>query len=62
MKALRGVLNDDDLREAPAEATLGIIDPRYWHDVLATFPAPALPRREFGIGVSEDGEFKGLSP
>ena len=49
---LRSVLNDDDLRAALAEAPPGIIDPRswsYWHAVLGVFPAPAIPKREFGI-------------
>ena len=61
MKALRNVLNDDDLREALAEAPPGIIDPRswnYWHVLLGMFPAPPLPRRAFGVG----GEFNGLTP
>lgn len=53
MKALRGMLNDDDLRDALAEAPPGIIDPRswsYWHVVLGVFPTPALPSRGFGGG------------
>lgn len=51
MKALRSVLNDDDLRAVLAEAPPGIIDPRfwsYWHVVLGVFPAPSMPKREFG--------------
>jgi hypothetical protein len=55
MKLLRTVLSDDDLREALADAPPGIIDPRswsYWHVVLGMFPAPSMPRREFGVDGS----------
>lgn len=52
MKVLRAELNDDDLRFALANAPPGIIDARswsYWHVMLGVFPAPALPRRVFGL-------------
>ncbi len=65
MKALRGVLSDDDLLEALAQAPPGIIDPRswsYWHVVLGVFPAPAMPRREFGVGGSMERELNALAP
>lgn len=65
MKALRSVLNDDDLRDALSKAPPGIIDPRswsYWHVVLGVFPAPEMPRREFGGGDSARRELKALLP
>ncbi len=48
MKVLRGVLSDDDLREAVAEAPPGIFDARswaYWNLTLGHWPTPALPER-----------------
>jgi hypothetical protein len=65
MKALRGVLSDDDLLEALAQAPPGIIDPRswsYWHVVLGMFFTPALTRREFGVGGSMGRQLNALSP
>lgn len=65
MKVLRRVLSDDDMREALADAPPGIIDPRswsYWHVVLGVFPAPAMPRREFGVGGSVGRQLNALAP
>jgi hypothetical protein len=64
MEVLRRVLSDDDLREALASAPPGIIDARswsYWHVVLGEFPAPAMPRREFG-GELVRRDFNALAP
>jgi hypothetical protein len=54
MKQLRTVLSDVDLREALGDAPPGIIDARswsYWHVMLGVYPAPAMPRREFGFSM-----------
>jgi hypothetical protein len=51
MKLLRSFLSDDDLREALDRAPPGIIDPRswaYWNSKLGRYPAPPLPKRQFG--------------
>ncbi|MGA2290135.1 MAG: hypothetical protein ABSG20_16970 [Bradyrhizobium sp.] len=51
MKLLRSFLSDDDLREALDHAPPGIIDPRswaYWNSKLGRYPAPPLPKRQFG--------------
>ena len=51
MKILRGLLTDDDLREAPDHAPPGIIDPRswaYWNSRLGRYPAPPMPARDLG--------------
>ena len=51
MTILRGVLSDDDLREALDHAPPGIIDPRswaYWNSKLGRYPPPPLPRRRLG--------------
>jgi hypothetical protein len=48
MKVLRGVLSDDDLRDALAEAPPGVFDERswaYWNLVLGRWPAPAMRDR-----------------
>jgi hypothetical protein len=48
MQKLRTKLNDDDLRNALADAPPGIIDPRswsYWHVIVGIFPPPPLPKR-----------------
>jgi hypothetical protein len=65
MKVLRSILSDDDLREALASAPPGIIDPRswsYWHVVLDLFPAPVMPRREFGGGGSLGRGLSAVAP
>lgn len=54
MEVLRGELSDDDLLDALANAPPGIIDARswsYWHVMLGVFPAPVMPRREFGCKI-----------
>jgi hypothetical protein len=64
MKLLRSILSDDDMLEALADAPPGIIDARswsYWHVVLDVFPAPVMPRREFG-GDLVRREFNALAP
>jgi hypothetical protein len=51
MKILRGIVSDDDLREALDNAPPGIIDPRswaYWNIVMGRYPTPPLPVRRFG--------------
>jgi hypothetical protein len=48
MSVLRGVIGDDGLREALAQAPAGIIDPRswwYWHALTGTAPPPPMPTR-----------------
>lgn len=43
----------------------GIIDLcswSYWHLVLGVFPAPALPKREFGTGGIKENELNALLP
>jgi hypothetical protein len=65
MKVLRGVLSDDDLREALANAPPGIIDPRswsYWHAMLGIYPAPTLPKRKFAFGGQARYELNGVAP
>lgn len=65
MKALRSVLNDDDLQEALAKAPPGIIETlswSYWHVMLGVFPAPALPRREFVGEYGTSPELNALAP
>ncbi len=55
IKVLRGVMSDDDLLLALANAPPGIIDARswcYWHVVLGVFPAPAMPR--WGLASQEN--------
>jgi hypothetical protein len=64
MKVLRAILNEDDLRDALANAPPGIIDPRswsYWHAILGTFPAPPLPQRKIGIYVPVSPELNALT-
>ena len=51
MKILRGIISDDDLREALDKAPPGIIDPRswaYWNAKLGRYPTPPMPTRQFG--------------
>jgi hypothetical protein len=51
VKALRLQLNDDELRDALAQAPSGVFDERswsYWHFKLGQYPAPPMPMRRFG--------------
>ncbi len=51
MKLLRLHVSDEDFREALDKAPPGIIDPRswaYWNSKAGRYPAPPLPKRNFG--------------
>jgi hypothetical protein len=53
MKILRGIVDDDDLREALDHAPPGIIDPRswaYWNAIVGRYPPPPPLTRRFGDG------------
>ncbi len=50
MRWIRRQVDDNQLREALADAPPGISDARswaYWHAILGTYPPPPLPTREF---------------
>jgi len=56
MRVIRKYVSDDDFREALEHAPPGIIDPRswaYWHSKMGRYPAPPMPTRRFGGGVSD---------
>jgi hypothetical protein len=51
MSLLRRYVSDADMREALDAAPPGIIQPRswaYWNAKMGRYPAPSLPRRQFG--------------
>jgi hypothetical protein len=51
MSLLRCYVTDADMREALDAAPPGIIQPRswaYWNAKMGRYPAPSLPRRQFG--------------
>jgi hypothetical protein len=51
MTVIRGYVSDEDFREALDKAPPGIIDARswaYWNSRMGRYPAPPLPRRNFG--------------
>jgi hypothetical protein len=51
MTVIRRYVSDEDFREALDKAPPGIIDARswaYWNSRMGRYPAPPLPRRNFG--------------
>jgi len=51
MNVLRRYLSEDDFREALDKAPPDIIDRRswaYWNSKMERYPAPPMPRRNFG--------------